>query len=252
MTATDPVLVLTPVKNAAMHLETYFHGLESLTYPHELLSLGMLESDSNDGTYEALERAGAIAARTFSAVRLFRHHFGFTIPAGVPRWAPQIQLQRRIILAKARNQLLFRALRDERWVLWLDVDVIEYPADIIERLLATGRQIVTPNCVYSFGGKSFDRNAWRDHGRHHLDDLKSEGELVQLDAVGGTMLLVDADVHRDGLIFPPFPYGVGNLRIRRDNYWLGEIETEGLGIMAADAGVTCWGMPNLEIRHHAR
>jgi peptide chain release factor subunit 1 len=63
------------------------------------------------------------------------------------------------------------------------------------------------------------------------------------------MLLVRADVHRDGLVFPPFPYGLPNPKIRDDNDWRGEFETEGLGIMAADAGVQCWGMPRLEIRH---
>ena len=64
------------------------------------------------------------------------------------------------------------------------------------------------------------------------------------------MLLVRADVHRDGLVFPAFPYGVQNPRIRTDNLWIGEIETEGLGIMAHDLGVQCWGLPNLEIKHH--
>jgi len=250
MTANETILILTPVKNAAIHLDTYARGLRRLTYPHELLSLGFLESDSTDGTWEQLQRRGEALRQEFRRVALFQRHYGFAIPPGLPRWAPQIQVQRRTILARARNQLLFRALDDEQWVLWLDVDVIEYPSDIIERLLAAGRDIVTPNCVYEYGGSSFDRNAWRDHGMRHLDDLKAEGELVPLDTVGGTMLLVRADVHRDGVIFPPFPYGLANPRIRRNNHWLGEIETEGLGIMARDAGVQCWGMPHLEIKHH--
>jgi hypothetical protein len=63
------------------------------------------------------------------------------------------------------------------------------------------------------------------------------------------MLLVRAGVHRDGLVFPPFPYGLGNARVRENNHWRGEIETEGFGIMASDMGVQCWGMPRLEIRH---
>ncbi len=54
------------------------------------------------------------------------------------------------------------------------------------------------------------------------------------------MLLVRAGLHRDGLVFPCFPYGIGNSKIRRDNRWLGEIETEGLGIMADDMGIECW------------
>ena len=125
-----------------------------------------------------------------------------------------------------------------------------YPPDIIQRLLATGKDIVQPNCVLDYGGRSFDTNAWRDHGTLHLDDLRTEGDVVPLDSVGGTMLLVRADVHRDGLLFPAFPYGVQNPRIRTDNLWVGEIETEGLGIMANDLGVQCWGLPNLEIKHH--
>jgi peptide chain release factor subunit 1 len=30
------------------------------------------------------------------------------------------------------------------------------------------------------------------------------------------------------------------------------VETEGLGIMASDMGVQCWGLPELEILHRRR
>jgi hypothetical protein len=90
-----------------------------------------------------------------------------------------------------RNHLLSRALADEDWVLWLDVDVIDYPADIIERPLATGKDIVHPHCIIPL--------------------------------------------------------------IRDDNSFSvsqGEIETEGMGVLASDMGYEYWGMPNLEILHH--
>lgn len=86
-----------------------------------------------------------------------------------------------------------------------------------------------------------------------MDDLRAEGDLVPLDTVGGTMLLVRADAHRDGLIFPPFPYGGRSALIRENNLFSssqGEIETEGLGVLASDMGYECWGMPNLEILHY--
>lgn len=168
----------------------------------------------------------------------------------------ELQLRRRAVLARSRNHLLSRALADEDWVLWIDVDVIDYPADIIERLLATGKDIVYPHCVIEPGDepkRTFDRNAWRDHGRLHMDDLRAEGDLVPLDTVGGTMLLVRADAHRDGLVFPPFPYGGGSALIRDTNFFSagpGEIETEGLGVLASDMGYECWGMPNLEVLHY--
>ncbi len=249
MTHSERVLILTPAKDAARHLDTYLRGLRSLTYPRELVSLAFLEGDSADGTYEALQQRLPELRGAFRRAALFKRDFGFRLPAGFPRYAHHLQVRRRSVLAKSRNHLLFRALDDEDWVLWLDVDVIEYPADVIERLLAAGKEIVEPNCVYEYGGASFDLNAWRDRGRLHLHDLRGEGDLVPLDSVGGTMLLVRADVHRDGLVFPAFPYGLQNPRIRTDNYWMGELETEGLGIMASDLGVQCWGMPNLEIKH---
>jgi hypothetical protein len=250
MTYSDRVLILTPIKDAASHLNTYLKGLLSLTYPQHLLSVALLESDSSDGTHELLVQRIEELDATFRRAALYKKDFNYPAPTNYPRYAPHLQLKRRSVLAKSRNHLLFRALDDEDWVLWLDVDIIEYPPDIIERLLATGKDIVQPHCVCEYGGPSFDRNAWRDHGALHLHDLRSEGDLVRLDSVGGTMLLVRADVHRDGLLFPCFPYGLHNPRIRTNNYWLGEIETEGLGIMALDLGVQCWGLPNLEIKHH--
>jgi Anp1 len=243
------VLILTPVKDAAEFLDGYFAGLYGLSYPRELISIGFLEGDSDDDTYAAIERRLPELGNDFRRAGLWKRDFGFKIPPGVPRYAEELQIERRSNLAKSRNHLLFRALDDEEWVLWIDVDVVEYPADILTTMLATGREIVHPNCVIHYGGESFDRNAWRDDGRLHMHDLRVEGDLVPLHSVGGTMLLVKADLHRDGLIFPPFPYGLENPLIRTGNAWRGEIETEGFGIMAADMGVQCWGMPRLEIRH---
>jgi peptide chain release factor subunit 1 len=252
------VLILTPVKDAADCLDGYFHRLHQLTYPHRLISVGLLESDSADTTFRDLERHAHAIRREFRSVRVWKKDFGYEIPAGVPRWAPAIQVERRRVLAMSRNHLLFRALDDEAWVLWLDVDIIEYPPDMIERLLSTGQPIVQPHCVLQYGGPTFDLNGWRDRGRLHLDDLRGEGELVELDAVGGTVLLVYADAHRAGLVYPPFLYGRANPRARSgprqyfEGTVAGEIETEGLGIMARDMGYRCWGMPRFEVIHRPR
>jgi GT2 family glycosyltransferase len=264
MAADARVLILTPVKDAEEFLERYFANLRGLAYPREQLSLGMLESDSEDGTWQRLQEEWPRLEQELRRVTLCRHDFGYRIPPGRSRWSASLQIGRRSALARSRNHLLFRALHDEDWVLWLDVDVIEYPADIIETLLAPDKDIVTPNCVRTRGGSSYDLNAWRDRGRLHLHDLRSEGDLVRLDAVGGTMLLVRADAHREGLVFPPFLYGRSNPRARHFNHFVtiyrpwrvlegdhrGEIETEGLAMMAHDMGYRCWGMPNVEVIHH--
>jgi hypothetical protein len=244
--AAPKVLILTPVKDAADCLPGYFERLRRLSYPHKSISLGLLESDSQDATYQTIAQHLPALNREFRAAQVWKRDYGFHIPPGVPRWAPALQIQRRSILAKSRNQLLFRSLDDEDWVLWLDVDVIEYPDNVIETLLACGKDILQPHCVLDYGGPTFDRNGWRDRGERHLDTLREGDEFEELHAVGGTMLLVRGDLHREGLVFPPFLYGRLNPHIRGDR---GEIETEGLGMMAYDMGARCWGMPKLEILH---
>jgi hypothetical protein len=47
---------------------------------------------------------------------------------------------------------------------------------------------------------------------------------------------VRADLHREGLNFPPYSYR-------------GYIETEGLAMMARDMGVASWALPQLRIVH---
>jgi peptide chain release factor subunit 1 len=248
------VLVLTPMKNAARYLDSFFACLARLDYPRERLSLGVLEGDSSDETYPRLEEKLAANGMRFQRVSLFRRDYGFVMPAHLPRWSQAFQYARRVTLAKARNYLLSRALNEEDFVLWLDVDVIDYPPDVLKRLLAHGKSMIQPDCVTTPGGPSFDRNAWVEKGARYIHDFRGLPSPQRLDSVGGTMLLVDADLHREGLVFPPFAFGERHPAIRDHNPCLppgraGEIETEGLGIMALAMGHQPWAAQDIEILH---
>lgn len=252
------ILILTPVKNAISVLPQYLKNLKNLSYPHELISIGFLESDSSDGSFDWLQQHLIELRQEFNTVTLKKHDFEFH--PTLPRWSPDIQFQRRSILAKSRNRLLQQALQNEDWVLWLDADVIDYPPDVIQQLLATEKDIIVPHCVVGSERRSFDLNSFkfkpgakfqdwssfvinniiqppRGEGRLYLEDLR-EQQIIEVDSVGATMLLIRADLHRDGLIFPPFSY---------KQY----IETEGLAMLAQDMGYSCWGLPNLEILHNS-
>ncbi|TQE30197.1 glycosyltransferase [Streptomyces ipomoeae] len=250
------LLVLTPLKDAATFLPAYLDRLHGLDYPREAMSLGLLEGDSKDSTREMLQQALPGLEAEFRRVTLVHRDFGLQL-AG-PRWAPGLQRRRRSVLAKVRNHLLARALVDEEWVLWLDADVTDYPSDLVQRLLGAGKDIVVPHCVTAPGGPTYDLNTFvlkpgagtlnwnqwlrdgilqppRGFGRTYLDELRGRG-LLRVDSVGGTALLVRADLHRDGLNFPAFPYRQ-------------LIETEGLAAMALDMGIACWALPDVEVVH---
>jgi hypothetical protein len=255
----DSVLILTPLKDVADLADSYCQLLAKLTYPHEKLSLGLLESDSQDDSYEAFAAAskrlrGSFLKKGFQCVEIWQQDFDYHIPADTPRWAHHIQLERRSILARSRNHLLSHALRDQDWVLWLDADVTEFPPDIIEQLLSYQKDILQPHCVKTYGGATFDQNASRELGTVYMDALRGQPSPVELHLVGGTMLLVRADLHRDGLHFPPYLFGATHPYARTHHDYItkaepGEIETEGLAIMAHQMGHRCWGLPDLEIIH---
>lgn len=252
----DKILILVPVKDAVQYLSRLWENLKTLSYPHELISLGFLESDSADGTYEFIAKNLPILRAEFARAKLYKRDYDYR--SDLPRWEESEQFQRRSILAKSRNYLLARALEDEDWVLWIDVDVAHWPRDVIERLLAAGKEIVAPNCLGEQRGEPFDTNTYKlksgaeqldwspyfidgilqppkGYERFYLSDLRQH-ECIEVDGVGATMLLVRADLHREGLIFPTFSYR-------------NHIETEGLVYMARDMGYRCWGLPNLEIFH---
>ncbi|ORZ03181.1 hypothetical protein BCR43DRAFT_431762 [Syncephalastrum racemosum] len=275
--ANEHVLILTPFKDAARHIEKYFDNVNRLTYPHHLISLGFLVSDSSDGTIEKLHEHAKWFANNrqedwqkFHRISIFRKDFKFELGNDESRHAFGVQVERRKIMAKSRNTLLSSALTEEiAWVLWLDGDVVEYPATILEELIAQDKDVIAPNCWWhSYNEEGgYDKNNWQETPESREfqktlqpDDVLVEGypelvthrklmidmrhengrtelyDTVPLDAVGGTCTLVKAAVHRDGAIFPTFPYQH-------------QVETEGFAKMAKALGYSVWGLPNYLVFH---
>lgn len=253
------IAIFIPVRNGADHLPRLGERLRLLDHPAERIRLVFCEGDSTDDSWPRLREMAGPLERHFASVDLLQYHVGNTI-GGAMRHKRAWQRARRSHIARVRNHLIERGLRDQDdWVLWIDADVWDFPTDVISTLLSAGERIVVPNCVTVPGGASFDLNSfvtrrqekdgryYRAVGnglyqpdrsvasRYHLSDLRHL-EKVGLDAVGGTMLLVDAALHRGGLRFPEQPY-------------CDLIETEAFGKLAADIGVRPVGLPRVEIRH---
>lgn len=253
------IAILVPLRDAAEHIEPFLDLLQTLDYPKERIKLVFCEGDSVDGSWERLQAATAQLAGKYRDIVLLRRHVGTSLDR-IERAKPRMQRIRRGTIAKVRNHLIDHGLSgDDDWALWIDIDVWRFPRDVVDRLIGTGHRIAVPNCVKIAGGASFDHNSFittrstRDYryyrhmrgglyqpplqsqGRLHLSDVRHL-DIIGLDGVGGTMLLVDAALHRGGLRFPELPY--------RDL-----IETEGFGALANDLGIRPVGLPKLEILH---
>lgn len=263
---TESVLILTPISNSNRFLDHYFRLLCSLTYPHHLISVALGEDSSRDDT---LKHAQVMAKRFrpyFKEIRIFHHDTGIMEVPYNKRHVQSLQLERRGHMARSRNQLLMRAISNEAWVLWIDVDIGYFPPNVIQHLLSAEQPVVAPTCLKASEKEGkilrytiYDKNSWRETNesleylssqpedylqvegygatyREFLGDIINEGPVVPLDGVGGCVLLVKGSCHRDGLVFPPFVF---------DHH----IETEGLAKMAAKMDIPVYGMPFLNTVH---
>lgn len=254
--ADGSVAILVPVRDAAATLPALLAAIEALDWPRDRLAVAFLEGGSRDASRALLERWCAGPGQGFAAARLFTEAARYSLSGA--RWEARQQRARRGGLAAARNALLRQGLGAADWALWIDADVVAFPPDTLRRLLASGERLVTPHCVRRPGGPSFDLNTFvtdwvpplgerarhlldglyqppRGYARLYLQDLRYLPK-IRVDGLGATMLLVDANLHRAGLVFPERPYRQ-------------LIETEGFAALAADLGIASYALPRLEIQH---
>ena len=188
----------------------------------------------------------------------------------------QGQRRKNIAIAR-NYLLFSSLMPDTEWVLWIDNDLLAYPSDLIHVLLSADKEIVVPVCLTIAGNRQYDLNSWRmkriedstgllekkasenlelkgydldtgpDNrnilyleellGNVHDTEKRGNYTLARLDAVGGSVLLVNASLHRKGLIFPPFVFN-------------GFIETEALSILAKRVhGIDSFGFVNYFVTH---
>lgn len=190
------------------------------------------------------------------------------------RHALKVQKERRSMMALARNSLVFSTMSPATsWVLWLDADIIESPQTLLQDLMSHDKPVISANVYQRYVDdktkqesiRPYDFNNWveSEEGLKIAAGLKDDEIVVEgyaematyrplmahyydangdvstemaLDGVGGGAVLVKADVHRDGAMFPSFPF-----------YHL--IETEGFAKMAKRLGYDVFGLPNYLVYH---
>jgi mannan polymerase II complex ANP1 subunit len=111
--------------------------MRNLTYPHELIDLAFLVSDSTDPTLQTLLHHLAILQQSnlrFNQALVFEKDFGQGVGQGFSdRHGFEAQGPRRKVMARARNWLLSTGLTaGYSWVYWRDADVETAPATILE------------------------------------------------------------------------------------------------------------------------
>ena len=151
----ERILILTPLSDASPYLEKYFELLALLTYPHDLIDIAFLVGDSRDDTLAVLAaELDRLQKRNdnipFRSATVIQKDFHFQHLQDVEdRHALPYQAPRRKAIAKARNYLLYTALKPEHsWVYWRDVDIVDSPRPIIEDMIAHDTDVIVPSKLH--------------------------------------------------------------------------------------------------------
>lgn len=133
----ERILVCVPLRDAAPVLPLFFSHMRNLTYPHHLMDLAFLVSDSKDDSLKMLLHHLTLLQESplrFNQALVFEKDFGQGVGQSfTDRHGFEAQGPRRKVMARARNWLLSNALTaGYSWVYWRDADVETAPATIIE------------------------------------------------------------------------------------------------------------------------
>lgn len=223
----------------------------------------------------------------FGRVTLIRAPF-LDSPFKASEHSPKVQRKRRRLIARARNFILFSALENEPYTLFLDADVEKFDnPEMLEHFISSGKDIIVPR-VQRGKLMDYDKNSWRGerktpspqeleimdrnewskfkfipkdvpgkmyHLGDHLKQLKSpqsDPDLARPDYTVELDSVGGAVLFMKSLIFKQGvtfpPYYIIGTTWQREEGYDG-IETEGICYAAKILGYKCWAMPNMVAQH---
>ncbi|SCU97170.1 LADA_0H04874g1_1 [Lachancea dasiensis] len=190
----DRVLFTVPLRDAAEHLPMFFDHMAQTSYPHNLIDLSFLVSDSSDDTMGVLlahlQRAQSQPDRSkrFGNIEIYEKDFGQIIGQSFSdRHGFAAQGPRRKLMGRARNWLGSVALKPyHSWVYWRDVDVQTIPRTILEDLMHHDKDVIVPNVWRPLPDwlgniQPYDLNSWQE----------SEGGLLLAESLDEDAVIVE-------------------------------------------------------------
>ncbi|KAK6465471.1 hypothetical protein DFJ63DRAFT_282296 [Scheffersomyces coipomensis] len=190
----ERVLFLVPLRDASSHLPMFFGHMKNLTYPHNLIDLAFLVSDSSDDTLEALKKNlmeiqnNHDTSKRFGEIEIYEKDFGQIIGQGFSdRHGFAAQGPRRKLMARARNWLWTVAVKPyHSHVYWRDADVETVPPTILEDLMHHDKDVIVPNVWRPLpdwlgNQQPYDLNSWQesDGGLQLADTLDEDACIVE-------------------------------------------------------------------------
>lgn len=274
----ERILFCVPLRDAEAHLPMFFSHMRNFTYPHHLIDLAFLVSDSKDNTKQKLKeyleelQNDPDENMPYGEIVMIEKDFGQKVKQDVEnRHGFAAQASRRKTMAQARNWLLSASLRPHHsWVYWRDADVESAPPTILEDLMRHNKDVIVPNVWRPLpdwlgGEQPYDLNSWQesDTALQLADTLDEDAVIVEGYAEYATW--------RPHLAYLRDPYGDPDVEMEIDGVGGVSIlakarvfragahfpafsfekhaETEGFGKMAKRLKFSVVGLPHYTVWH---
>lgn len=274
----ERILFLVPLRDAESHMDMFFNHMETLSYPHNLIDIAFLLSDTKDRTLEILEEKLAALqgqrdlAQRFGTINIYKRDFGQAIGQGFSdRHGFDAQGPRRKLMARARNWLLSVALEPyHSWVYWRDADVETIPNSVLQDLMKHNKEVIVPNVWRPLPDwlgyeQPYDLNSWQE----------SETSISLAESLDEDAVVVEGYAEyatwRAHLAYLRDPNGDVNVEMELDGIggvsilakasvfrqganfpaysYKRHAETEGFGKICKDMGFAVVGLPHYTIWH---
>jgi hypothetical protein len=213
LNATALALVTPPDKrsDARTQLSTFSTGFSSenssSTNADSVLVLTPIDSQIIQSSMERAKQLAYQATAGLRRARVIYDNSGQAPIRGLPH------PHRQFAMASIRQEMIEHHLRDEQWVFWVDVDIVDYSAGLIEELIQRAKGGVAAPLVLMQGdinepvgndgfgpGRFYDIAGFVENGRWARFTppyFDQNGPAFHLNSVG-SCYLVNADLYRIG------------------------------------------------------
>jgi len=221
------ILIGIVIKNNEQFMKTFLSNLLNLSYPKEKITLCILESDSEDKTWEILQECKPYL-KDYQAVHIWKHDYGFKLPYLERQERDQDKRYR--ILGEVRTEVVTKFLTDEEWVFSFDADLQHVRTNIIEKGLEANKIFLSFLATCFFKGALRTFNVVFNH--EVIKDVMPLGELPDdleqyclIDTASLTCFLCKSEVFKKGISFKSIrgkPYlqeqSTFSLRMKRKSF----------------------------------
>ncbi len=182
------ILIGIKAKNCAEYLDNLVVQLCNLTYPHNLITIAIVENDSEDDTWEKLKDIHPVLKSNGFKVYLEKIDFNYKLKPE-HRHLPEVQLKRLEIIGEIAQHIIDTYMDGNDYLWWCDGDYVYFPPSMFEHLIGFDVDIVIPVCTLP-DGSPYEIASEKDGLKlFQLQKLYPDTDLIEIDLASGSTLV---------------------------------------------------------------